>query len=592
MSDLPPPEAFTGDVKRENALDGKKLGQGGAAKFKSLFNIAFANVITNEAFMTRFNSFQWNTVDRIDECRRNNVCKDFITNTLNQFHKGGKNADMSLKHRDTGNQSYQLDKNLNKGYQEYTKAILFAPHVSFLDYPETGVPETKQDGSQQQTETELPNELALAYGNRSAISFHLKQYKACIEDIDSALEAGFEKFRSITALTRRKVTCLLKLKRVDEAEDILELFTDDTEAYEELSKELATLKAKIYVEKSNDGEDEEQDLNMFQFNLPDEPEANPIEYLTAKYNYLYDEECTQHRALGQKLCISRSDEGKELCIRATEDIEPGEVIAAERPFTSVLIGDYKQYFCHHCQRRLIRDKASVPCRWCSNVLYCSKECRNQSWEEYHRYECKYLQLLHVEPVAHAALRLLLRVGLKKLFLTACFASRQHSEPELDALPPNPWPEELEDFTSDINNQELYLLYQLRSHLIRFDSVDVFKYTVQSCLFMKICARSGFLGDQLVDMFGPEKVADMAKVERRGWKKFIGASLLRLCCVIDVHLTPIPYRYLGLVPKDEDQSDKADKDEDETEEEVPNKQTMYYVSLILMVMLSLIFNRLL
>ena len=37
--------------------------------------------------------------------------------------------------------------------------------------------------------------------------------------------------------------------------------------------------------------------------------------------------------------------------------------------------------------------APVPCKWCSGVAFCSPRCRDHALASYHRWECRFLDLL-------------------------------------------------------------------------------------------------------------------------------------------------------------------------------------------------------
>ncbi|MPC41412.1 SET and MYND domain-containing protein 4 [Portunus trituberculatus] len=73
---------------------------------------------------------------------------------------------------------------------------------------------------------------------------------------------------------------------------------------------------------------------------------------------------------------------------ASEDIEPGDVLVTEEPFASVL---NREEFGSHCQKCFKTTKAPIPCKKCSSVLFCSVECRQNSF--FHTIECPILDLL-------------------------------------------------------------------------------------------------------------------------------------------------------------------------------------------------------
>lgn len=72
-------------------------------------------------------------------------------------------------------------------------------------------------------------------------------------------------------------------------------------------------------------------------------------------------------------------------ILATRDVEPGEIIAMEKPYSLILMLENAYTHCAHC---LEVSRASVPCDHCVYAMYCSEECKKKAWENYHDVECK------------------------------------------------------------------------------------------------------------------------------------------------------------------------------------------------------------
>lgn len=68
----------------------------------------------------------------------------------------------------------------------------------------------------------------------------------------------------------------------------------------------------------------------------------------------------------------------------------GEILGEETPLASVLYEEYYDTNCYGCQRKFI---SLLPCRNCANVVYCSIECEEKSWNNFHEYECEYMEFL-------------------------------------------------------------------------------------------------------------------------------------------------------------------------------------------------------
>ncbi|CAI8043940.1 SET and MYND domain-containing protein 4 [Geodia barretti] len=66
------------------------------------------------------------------------------------------------------------------------------------------------------------------------------------------------------------------------------------------------------------------------------------------------------------------------------DIVAGEVVLSERASAAVLNFDLHLTTCSHCFEQT---SSLIPCCWCAGDGYCSGECREDAWVEYHWIEC-------------------------------------------------------------------------------------------------------------------------------------------------------------------------------------------------------------
>merc|ERR1719412_51768 len=69
---------------------------------------------------------------------------------------------------------------------------------------------------------------------------------------------------------------------------------------------------------------------------------------------------------------------------AKQHIAVGSVLFSELPYSSVLLPEHYSTHCHHCYTTLI---APIPCLRCTQSRNCSDQCRQESWINYHQYEC-------------------------------------------------------------------------------------------------------------------------------------------------------------------------------------------------------------
>uniref|UniRef100_A0A1B0CYM5 Uncharacterized protein n=1 Tax=Phlebotomus papatasi TaxID=29031 RepID=A0A1B0CYM5_PHLPP len=117
----------------------------------------------------------------------------------------------------------------------------------------------------------------------------------------------------------------------------------------------------------------------------------------------------QLKGPSEKLEItSTSSKGKFFI--ASRDINPGEDVICETPVAACLLPEFFGSHCLHCQVRLV---APIGCPECCSVAFCSQECQKVACSSYHRFECKYLDLLigsGMSVLSFVALRLITESG--------------------------------------------------------------------------------------------------------------------------------------------------------------------------------------
>lgn len=96
-------------------------------------------------------------------------------------------------------------------------------------------------------------------------------------------------------------------------------------------------------------------------------------------------------------------------IVTTQDLNVGDVIMIERPFVVCLRPGRRYKRCSHCTNN--ERFTLIPCKSCTNAMYCSDRCLEEAHLVYHRFECGISEnLLHFDEFSALALRCLL-VGL-------------------------------------------------------------------------------------------------------------------------------------------------------------------------------------
>ncbi|XP_041864958.1 SET and MYND domain-containing protein 4 isoform X2 [Melanotaenia boesemani] len=283
-----------------------------------------------------------------------------------------KDTDEAAKCRERGNSSFKA-RDYMAATLHYSQGICFAPQSS--------------------------EQLSLCYANRSAALYHLQHYQECLNDIDRALKSGYPSHLSHKLQDRRSL-CLSHLFVPEKSEDDGNLASKTTEG-----------RGKVRT-----------------------PSVGALSFgICPKVFVGYSEEKGRH-------------------LMALERITAGEVILNDRPYSCVLIPGMEEVKgkrgggqdaqknmtfgsehrrCHLC---LTETVCSVPCEGCSYSRYCSSGCRQQAWEEHHRWECPLgADLMVMGVMSQLALRVMLKTGLKKIQMARQLIRDQHKRYEPSSL---------------------------------------------------------------------------------------------------------------------------------------------------------------
>ncbi|XP_059478886.1 SET and MYND domain-containing protein 4-like [Neocloeon triangulifer] len=338
--------------------------------------------------------------------------------------------------REAGNEKFRRKLDL-EALDFYTKSILFAPADSKM--------------------------LALGYGNRSAVLKSLKKYHDCLADIDRALNLNFPESLAFKILIR-KGECLINIGQQEEAiRTFLEAQDKIKQANlnEEKCQEQLQIIARLIVNCKGAVKNPEEP-NLACAPLPAKSFDQNEEIICAS-------SCVK---------IQYSDEmGRHIC--ATRDIEPGDVIMVEQPYSWILLPEFLTTHCSFCLKRY---NALVPCPVCVNVMYCGNDCLEAAAQKYHNFECKYSSAvvqLDMGKMSLLAVRILTMTDLKFL---STFLKKSHEEKLILS------PDEKRTLAFNQNNQYDSLDFAPIFHLIcntEARSVsDLFKRTVMAACLLK------------------------------------------------------------------------------------------------------------
>ena len=250
------------------------------------------------------------------------------------------------------------------------------------------------------------HELSLALANRSAVLFHLREHRQCLEDIQQALSHGYP-YELSYKLFDRQGKCLFVLGCGSEA---LDCFQKAKQALHQ--SKLDHKKKEVWLKEL------EMEICRCQEMKTDKTQVIPG-VLTSNNEHspplgfglprLTHKENSKFISASRAVDITTSPVVGRHPV-ATQDIHVGDILIIEKPFASVLLPRHLETHCYHCLKRV---SVPLPCYQCSTVRYCSNACAKESWDSYHYVECQYLDLIHGARIggnAHLALRIITKAG--------------------------------------------------------------------------------------------------------------------------------------------------------------------------------------
>ncbi|KAI8439289.1 hypothetical protein MSG28_013122 [Choristoneura fumiferana] len=334
------------------------------------------------------------------------------------------------------------------------------------------------------------DDYTLALSNRSAVFFSMKKYQESLKDVEQVLSLKYpEKLKD--KLTKRQKSCVEILK--GESENVVPTISDKIDKILKLRGD----KDSTYLCASN------------------------------KLQVAYNEDMGRH-------------------VVAREDIKVGEVLVEEEPYLVLLQKSQYLFSCSYC---LSREMNQFPCKSCCFALYCSNQCKELAWNEYHSVECPLMASL--VDLKFTKLELLsLRVTIKarsdhadweSLLKTVEDAeSNLNSEHRGCILKDNKWIYDSKHYTA---------IHTLASNVEKRSVSDIFQKAVTAAVFLKFLKDKtdflpeneeihNFVGGMLLlhVMTSPTNMHGLSTAMEDAYGKFVD----------DVSLASAPYAYHSLV----------------------------------------------
>ena len=314
-------------------------------------------------------------------------------------------------------------------------------------------------------ESNFEEGLSLAYANRSAVFFSLKEYSKCVADIELALQYKYPA-RLAYKVLKRKAECLFELGQFQKAKEVL------NETKKILCNSEIQVKGKAGIIASiDDLWTKLLNLNLDEKKMP----VNNSEDATVTYGANPKLPNTS-----EGVTLSHNDvHGRHLV--AARHFKPGETTIAEKPFVSVVFRKLYKTHCRHC---FVKADDMVPCLKCSVLSYCSGKCRAEALKLDHFFECGHLAEWHEIGVAHLALRILLKTNPEELCRYHLLDAAKESH-KSDGFTP------LYGVETDGYSDGYEAIYNLASHTQDMPDFDIVQYGLTASVLLMMMRRAKF-----------------------------------------------------------------------------------------------------
>lgn len=215
----------------------------------------------------------------------------------------------------------------------------------------------------------LPNseELAYAFGNRSALLLYMKKYDDCISDVDRALKISKSDNFKIKLLFR-KIECLASLGLPEcetvysEVDHLVTELGDEELIFNKECLQKMLVKAKFLSQnyKKQNSDPVNKVIHKQAEVLSQKEKESPFESILFEENQKYGRHTIANR-----------------------DFEAGEIIFVAKPY--VKLSNFKRslIYCSHCLRI---SWSMIPCEYCCS-MFCSENCKMEAKKKYHDIEC-------------------------------------------------------------------------------------------------------------------------------------------------------------------------------------------------------------
>ncbi|CAF0733507.1 unnamed protein product [Adineta ricciae] len=400
-----------------------------------------------------------------------------------------KNATTAISFRKKGN-DYFVNKNLSRAAWCYRASIALS--------------------------TVNSQDMALSYGNLSAVLFELSHYHESIRAIQLANDfyPNELKFK----LVFRRAACYHKLNDPERSAYELKICRDlikktaglDRKKIDSFCKEMDQLSQQIALLNQRKVEEKEEEATQqkpttsykdlddlvqnsqtptdtlasrltkptekapidTEFCPPSPPSPPRSVFLIDDIKLLLNGPNEQVPCASSTLSMVYSKE-KGRHIIANQDLPSDALILNERPYACLLLPKFAYTYCDHCLTSIV-----IPyvCPQCSHVLFCSEHCQQRALNSYHQYECKHIHVLKTLGIAFLAYRTLTITDHETLWTT---------------ITQTTLPNETETKTNSYQSDYLSI-QKLITHTEQMSVDDLFHYSLTAYLLSEIIKSTNFL----------------------------------------------------------------------------------------------------
>ncbi|XP_032670457.1 SET and MYND domain-containing protein 4 isoform X2 [Odontomachus brunneus] len=386
-----------------------------------------------------------------------------------------KNAEESERIREDGNSVFVTSTsnlNLRIALNIYTQSISLAPYPS--------------------------RQLALAYANRSAVLYELALYSECIQDINRALDFNYPDDRK-GKLYMRKTQCLIILKNVT-AKNMIK----KTEYW---INKMTSGPNKLKLQTKLDELRQKTEQKSFQHDPMKQAELESESPLPVIKSYNNDIPCASDAV------VLKYDENNGRHVIAARNIDAGEVVVVEKPYSLLLSQENTLSHCSNCLKNSL---APIPCKYCTYSLYCSEKCRDIEWSKCHYIECSFFSIMAKYGFNDSDF-LSLRLAVLAVKEAGSIHALKTMLEEVDKSDDS----RTKGFSQDgkFHSDKYISLYSLERNTEKRPFIDLFRRTIDTCFILYLLATC-------TKFFGIKFSDDLRALARNDDVTFVGGLILR------------------------------------------------------------------